>query len=95
MQTRGEGVKNPENFADIIYGRPLTGFSFLPLDVLYSLQVKGGPWTTTGVKTIWGGETVRCRTTRKRFGALSALTWPRPKGTLGFTGEIFLSFPLY
>ena len=24
MQTRGEGFQNPENFADVIYGRPLT-----------------------------------------------------------------------
>ena len=24
MRTRGEGVQNPENFADVIYGRPLT-----------------------------------------------------------------------
>ena len=24
MRTRGEEVQNPENFADVIYGRPLT-----------------------------------------------------------------------
>ena len=24
MRTRGKGVQNPKNFADVIYGRPLT-----------------------------------------------------------------------
>ena len=44
MRTRGEGVQNPENFVDVIYGRPLAVAISEVLKVVLSIASRNLKW---------------------------------------------------